>query len=217
MTDEKFTFISDVKEKGSIARSSHNKRTHCGKGGCKLPHEYLTAKERKALSGEVKSYRLNDPMKWDEFKYMPDDIKTSYIQIIRERFGVSDSCIAKMLGVYMAKRLGIGLGRGTGNQKSDKEGFLAWRYGAPLPAKENAEEAAEDITEPVEATSEDIAEDGVCYPEPVAKTVPTYGSLTFDCAAGAALETIGVLLGGSNVHITVTWEVRPEDEAVGNG
>lgn len=226
MTDEKFTFISDVKEKGSIARSSHNKRTHCGKGGCKLPHEYLTKKEREKLNGEVKYYRLNDPMKWDEFKKMPKDIRATYIQQIRERFGVADAVIAENFGVRqttfasVVNSLGIGLGKGHNIRNGDKEGFLAWWNGVPLLPKDEPEtETIASVFEqevPVGVTAEDIAEDAVFIP-PVRTAVPTYGNMTFDCAADIALNTVGVLLGGANVHITVTWEVRPEDEAVGNG
>ena len=35
------------------------------------------------MSGECKSYRLNSPMSWDEFKAMPDDIKITYIKLLR--------------------------------------------------------------------------------------------------------------------------------------
>lgn len=217
MTDEKFTFISDVKEKGSIARSSRNKRTHCGKGGCKLPHEYLTAKERKALNGEVKYYRLNDPMKYAEFKKTPKDIKITYIQQIRERFGVGDYLIAEMLGAkqttfaQMVRSLGINPGKGKVYRNRDLDGFMAWRNGVPLPLND---EPVEDTAE--EVTAEDIAEDTVLIP-PVRTAVPTYGNMTFDCAADIALNTVGVLLGGANVHIIVSWEVRPEEGAVDNG
>lgn len=218
MTDEKFTFISDVKEKGSIDRSSHNKRTHCGKGGCKLPHENLTAKERKALNGEVKYYRLNDPMKYDEFKKMPKDIKITYIQQIRERFGVGDYLIAEMLGAkqttfsQMVRNLGINPGKGGAKRNRDLAGFIAWRNGVSLsPNDEPVEDTADEVTE------EDIAENATFCPPPVRQetAVPAYGSMTFNCAADIALNTISVLLGAADVHITVSWEVRPEEGAWG--
>ena len=33
MTDEKYTFVQDVREKKDIAKSSRNRRAHAGKGG----------------------------------------------------------------------------------------------------------------------------------------------------------------------------------------
>ena len=217
MTDEKYLFISDVKEKKDIARSSRNKRTHCGKGGTvRFPHDHLTKKELNNMNGEVKYYRLNEPMTWSEFKALPSDIKISYIKLIRERFGVSDSKIAEMLGVEqtsfsgMVRRLGINMGRGHGKRGGDTEGFVAWCNGVPLPAKDEPEEAScEDSFEPTPATEFKAA--------PVlgekAKSVPCCGSMTFDGAASDALDAIGVLLGGANVRITVMWEVRPEEGA----
>lgn len=62
MTDERFTFIEDCKDKKRTARGAHNKRTHCGKGGAVMfPSDYLTTKEKKAMNGECKAYRMNDP------------------------------------------------------------------------------------------------------------------------------------------------------------
>lgn len=85
MKDEEFLFHSDCHEKKVTARSARNTRTHNGKRGkVKFPSDYLTKKEIKAMSGEVKSYRLNEPMSWREFKAMPDDIKVTYIKLLRE-------------------------------------------------------------------------------------------------------------------------------------
>lgn len=99
MKDETYAFIQDVREKKATARSARNKRTHNGKSGrVKFPSDYMTKKEIKAMSGEVKSYRLNEPMNWKEFKAMPDDIKVSYISLLRQKYNAPDSHICKMMG-----------------------------------------------------------------------------------------------------------------------
>lgn len=214
MNDEKYVFINDVREKKNIARSSRNKRTHCGKGGAvKFPSDFLSKKERNAMNGEVKYYRLNDPMKWDEFKKMPPDIKIAYVQQIRERFGVSDVKIAAMLGVEqtsfsgVVRRLGIGLGRGRGRSKGDIEGFLAWCNGVTLsPNSEPVEDSAEDVA--------DVQEKEECETAPKEMAIPYRGSMTFDGAADAVLEAVRILLGGTNAHITVTWDVLQANVAV---
>lgn len=62
MTDEKFVFTSDVADKKRTARGAHNKKAHAGKGGkVKFPADYMTKKELTAMSGEVKSYKMNSP------------------------------------------------------------------------------------------------------------------------------------------------------------
>lgn len=152
MKDETYLFFSDMKEKKTTARSARNKRTHCGKGGrVRLPHDNLTKKELQKMNGECKSYRLNDPVKWDEFKAMPDDIKATYIKLIRQKFNPPNTMIAQMMGVSEMKvrrelkKLGLEAIQRSGRMKLDKEGFYAWMHGVdklptPVPAEEPIQE-----------------------------------------------------------------------------
>lgn len=224
MTDEKYVFISDVKEKKNIGRSSHSKRTHAGKGGrVRLPSDYLSQKERNAMNGEVKSYRMNDPMTWAEFRSMPDDLKINYIKMIRSAYGVSDSFMAKNLFKAgqtsvskMFRRLGIAHGKGSGNNKADKEGFLAWCNGVPL-RKECA--AVEEVKEE-EAEVTEVVQEPVCMvgdtedraSETEVLCVPVTGQMTFRGNAANALRTVMQLLGNAESVITVAWKIRAGDE-----
>lgn len=135
MTDEKYLFVTDVADKKRTARGSHNKRTHCGRGGrVRLPSDNLTRKELNKMNGDVKSYRLNEPMTWAEFKTMPDDLKITYIKLLREKFNVPGTHIEKMLGtnhVYYSKeivRLGLSEGKSSrsGSTPWDRDGWNAW-------------------------------------------------------------------------------------------
>ena len=221
MTDEKYTFVQDVRDRKRVARGAHNKRTHCGKGGAvKFPSDYKTRKELKAMNGEMKSYNINEPMKWREFKALPDDIKIVYIKALREKFGVSDTRIAvemmDITRVYVAReisRLGIGLGNGK-RQTFDKVGWMNWLYGNPTPeCEETHENATESVCEVAheiaQASAEDAAE-SVC--EAKNKAIPLSGSLTFEGNIEDALNALGVLLGGANVHLNVAWEVDGDAE-----
>ena len=154
MNDEKYLFISDSREKKNVARSARNKRTHCGKGGrVKLPSDYLSKRELNAMSGECKSYRLNEPMSWDEFKSMPDDIKITYIKLIREKFKCSDSALAEMFGIsgwsvcQEMKRLGLAVGKGAKGGRWDRNGFITWVNRIPTEIVETAEETQEEVIE----------------------------------------------------------------------
>lgn len=160
MTDEKFTFIEDLREKKKTATGAHHKRTHCGKGGAvRFPSDYKTAEELRAMNGEVKSYKLNDPMSWKEFKAMPDDIKIAYIKALRKRYNVSDTKIAEMMCVSqhtlsnLMVRLGIRSARQS-REKWDKDGWYAWVNGVPVEAKEEAFEVAQEIAEAAETVPE---------------------------------------------------------------
>lgn len=114
------------------------------------------------MNGDVKSYRLNEPMTWAEFKSMPDDIKIDYIKLLRQKFNVPGAHIEKMLGtnhVYYSKeivRLGISEGKSSrsGCTPWDRDGWNAW-LGLEKPAAMEeipvAEEDASTTTVAVEA------------------------------------------------------------------
>lgn len=156
VTDEKYVFVSDVIDKKRTARGSHNKRTHCGRGGSvRLPSDNMTRKELNKMNGDVKSYRMNDPMTWEEFKSMPDDLRITYIKLLREKFHVSDTKIGEMLGVAQRtisseiSRLGIGLGKRHKHTGFDKDVWEAWRNRTITSAHDVLEEI-----QPVEVENE---------------------------------------------------------------
>lgn len=102
------------------------------------------------MNGEVKSYRLNSPMSWAEFKSMPDDLKVVYIQALRKKYKVPDVNIAGMLGIGRqafikeVNRLGVSKGKATGGRRKwDKDGFFAWVNGVDVPTPVTEEEPAE--------------------------------------------------------------------------
>ena len=159
MKDETYAFISDVKEKKVTARSARHTRTHCGKGGrVRLPSDNLSKKELMKMSGECKSYRLNSPMKWKEFKAMPDDIKITYIKLLQQKFNVPFVHIGKMLGCAQNTisgeiiRLGLSEGKNCKgrSKKWDKDGFYAWMNGVDqLPTPVVDEPTEEPVIEEV--------------------------------------------------------------------
>ena len=121
MPDEQYVMISDSIEKKKIAHSSHNRKTHCGKGGrVKFPSDYLSKKELKAMNGDVKSYNLNRPMTWEEFRSMPQDLQIMYIKKLRNEFGVPDIVLSKAMGVCKSsfskamRDLNLSLGKSAG-------------------------------------------------------------------------------------------------------
>lgn len=211
MTDEKFLFVTDMHEKKRVARGIHNKRTHTGKGGrVRFPSDNLTRKELKAMNGEVKSYNINSPMKWEEFKALPDDIKIIYVKAIRDKFRVSDCEIFRMMGVTQAsgarhiKKLGIGLGRNCNPKHPDLEGFRKWASKDSDPVYVADEEPVESVFEvPVEAEVE--AEETVPMFEEKKPVIPSFGTLYFEGNVLDTLEAVAKLLGGVEASIKITW------------
>lgn len=224
MTDERYCFISDVREKKSIGRGAYHKRSHAGKGGAvKFPSDYMTKKELKAMNGVTKSYNINNPMSWDEFKAMPDDIKVIYIKAVRDKFHVANTDIAKMFGVHpvtMQKHFArLGIGHESRKGKTDKEGWCRWVNGVPAqeePVEEVIEEPVEEVVEEpveisVEEPVEEVSEEACCGDCSCAQSIPVAGRMDFKGDASAALETMKKLLRDSNVMLDVRWRVIEDD------
>lgn len=98
MTDEKFVFIEDSKDKKRTARSAKNK---VGKGSKKVrfPSDFLTKKELENMNSDVRTYDLTKPMKWAEYKAMPEDLRKAYLLRLQNLYNVGSSSLAKMFGV----------------------------------------------------------------------------------------------------------------------
>jgi hypothetical protein len=166
MKDEEFVFRSDSRDKAITARSARSKKTKGGR--VRLPHDNLSKKELKKMSGECKSYRLNSPMDWKEFKAMPDDIKITYIKLLQQKFNVPFVYIGKMLGCAQRTisceiiRLGLSEGKNCKgrSKKWDKDGFYAWMNGVdqlptPVPEEPVIEEVPVITSEEPEVFVED--------------------------------------------------------------
>ena len=89
-------FDYDAMQKKRIARgASHMKRGSKSKK-CTLPSDYLTAAQKRRLNGPVSTYKLDEPMKWESFKAMPEDLQKKYILNLQETYQANDKMIAKL-------------------------------------------------------------------------------------------------------------------------
>lgn len=198
------------------------------------------------MSGECKSYRLNDPMSWLEFKTMPEDIQIVYINALRKKFSVPDAKLGEMFGVskdvisHMFIKLGLNNGKTRKRSNWDKEGFYAWANGVdklptPIPAEEPIEKPVHFYTDEERETifgeAKGYVEDDLpsCdEPDPTpcdsftpvqipVTAIPTNGSMNFTCPANQALNTLAQVLGDAKVSISVMWRVVNEEGVECNG
>lgn len=208
MNDEQLLFQQDVREKKVIAHSAAKKRTHTGKSGkVTFPHDNLSGKELKSMNGEIKSYNINNPMRWAEFKRLPDDLKIMYIKRLREKWDVYDTTIFEMFGIAQQtgskefRRLGLGCGKASsGKRHPDTDSWYKWRNGV----KEQKKEAGQSDIVPEDASANDD------LPTVFLPVIPLCGEVTFCGDAINALGTVERLLNNANVRLTVTWEAIPE-------
>lgn len=151
MSDEAWEMVSDSRDKKITARSARSTRTHCGKrGAVKFPSDYKTRKELKAMNGEVETYRMNQPMSWEEFVKMPIDLQRKYIEYLRGKFNTPDQYIAEMMGKERATfvdhlfRLKMSTDKWMEGNPWDSEGFAAWRLGVEKPESNTAKDKKEE-------------------------------------------------------------------------
>lgn len=155
MSDEQYELMQDTREKAITARSARSTRTHCGKRGpVRFPSDSLTKKEREAMNGKCESYRLNDPMTWEQFKSMPNDLQIIYIKALRNKYRVPDTALAKAMGVKSGtfgahiRKLKLGLGRAVSANgrmwfgTPDEDIFVEWWNRARVKT-ESVEETVE--------------------------------------------------------------------------
>ena len=94
MTD----FDYDVLQKKRAARGAQHRKGGSKSKRCTLPHELMTKKELKAMNGPMKTYNINKPMTLKEFKYLPGDLRKTYLTKLVQEFHANDNMIAEMFG-----------------------------------------------------------------------------------------------------------------------
>lgn len=116
------------------------------------------------MNGDVKSYNLNKPMTWEEFRSMPQDLQIMYIKKLRNEFGVPDIVLSKAMGVCKSsfsramKDLNLSLGKSAGaigkQWLSSEKSLKFSEYWNKFNKEKTVEEdGVEDATE-VESTKE---------------------------------------------------------------
>ena len=120
------------------------------------------------MSGECRSYRMNSPMKWYEFKAMPKDLQIAYIKAIKEKYDPPIVAIAKMMGCERANLsrylTSLGFEKGErGHHPWDKMGFAEWCFGVPKTEENQSvqEEVKEEISAEVPEVEQTVVEEDV--------------------------------------------------------
>ena len=180
-------FDYDVMQKKRIASGAAHRKRGAKSKKCTLPHENLTKKELKALSGEVKTYNIHERLTWAKFKELDDDVAAEHIKFLVDTFGVNQSAIGQALGVshitvsrYL-KEHGIKLKMRRFNPATPE--WCAFLGGAPLASGADIE-----AEEPVEA------EHAVAEPKMMAPAVHSVeflrGSLVLSGPKGLVLQRL---------------------------
>ena len=180
-------FDYDAMQKKRIAHGAahmkHNRK------GCSLPSDNLTAAQKRRLNGPVNTYKLDEPMGWESFKAMPEDLQKQYILNLQNTYQANDKMIGKMfrksdvtVGEYR-KKLGIhSIGKskmtrdkvGIRNAKWDAfcNGVVGGKPGEPKKFENNEIEEPHDEIDDFIGFGDPEVEEPVKTPEQIETAIP---------------------------------------------
>lgn len=160
MDDARYVLFQELKEKNATKRGAYHKVRGGGRT-VRMPSDTLTRKERQALSGEVQTYRLGEPMTWQEFTGMPVELQEEYVRKLDERFNVGCRWLGMMFGVTdvtvstWRRKHGMASKRNVPT-KEQIEAYRAWIAQAREPAPVETPAEPEQPQESQDAASVDV-------------------------------------------------------------
>ena len=93
-------FDYDALQKKRIAAGSRHMRRGSRSKRCFLPSDNLTPAQLKRRNGPVSTYKLDAPMRWDDFKEMPADLQKQYLTYLVETYGATNEMLGDMFYVH---------------------------------------------------------------------------------------------------------------------
>lgn len=120
-------FEREIQEKRRIAAGARHKK-HRGRG-CSLPSDCLTPSQLRRLSGSVVTYRLDEPMRYEEVMALPEDLRREYVVSLRDNYQINAAMLAQMLFVAeeQAAALMRSLGVSQAAEQSAGEAAARWK------------------------------------------------------------------------------------------
>jgi len=124
-------FDYDVLQKKRVAAGARHRVNGSKSKYCGLPSDRLSAAELKKRNGECRSFRMDAPCTWEQFKVMPDDLKQEYVTRLQELYGANNTMLGEMWGVSnvtvyaVLKRIGVASGGVNRSRMPRKEREIA--------------------------------------------------------------------------------------------
>ena len=93
-------FDYDALQKKRIAAGARHMKRGSRSKRCSLPSDHLTPAQLKRRNGPVSTYKLDEPMRWDDFKAMPMDLQKQYLTYLVETYGATNEMLGDMFYVH---------------------------------------------------------------------------------------------------------------------
>ena len=106
-------FDYDALQKKRIASGAFHMKRGSRSKRCSLPSDNLTPAQLKRRNGPVSTYKLDQPMSWDDFLGMPEDLQRKYLLGLIESYRATNEMLGDMFHIHSSavcrvrKHLGI--------------------------------------------------------------------------------------------------------------
>ncbi len=99
MTDERFTFYEDIRQKNSAKSGAYHRVSGAKSKRCTLPSDHLTAAEMRRRNSPVSSIKLNQPITYEEFKTLTPTLQALYLDHLIHEYHARRIDVVQMLGI----------------------------------------------------------------------------------------------------------------------
>lgn len=211
-------FDFDIMEKKRIAQGARARKCGSKSRKCTLPSDYLTAAQKKGLSGKVSTYNLSAPMTYSKFRVMPDDLQKEYLLKLRNEMGASQTAIGEMMqcSYETVRQTLIRHGIPTNTKRMSFESKLRWN--AWLKGEQLNNDRAE-APAPAPAPSEAPVSEDKPAPAPYTSCALNRCDIQLRGTKDEILATLGTLLscmdcmGDGRLELrTEIFKIREEDD-----
>lgn len=136
MNDAEYLFQQTSKERKRIGYGDRHKKRQGGRN-VSLPSDKLTAAQRRKLNGEEITLKLGEPITWEGFNNLPDELKKEYIAALKQKYSATDQMLGRLFlksvatVARMRGELGIDAPKGlrpSPTQRLEWREFLAKAY-----------------------------------------------------------------------------------------
>ena len=212
MTNEEYVFQQTSRERKRIGAGAYARKNGSRTKKCTLPSDNMTAGEIRKRNGEIMQYKLNQPMKWKEFKSMPEDLQKEYIQKLASEKKARVIDIAEMLGVhknYLSKYSRTIFQGETPftrthqvNQSQEWKDFIEGNINTPEERKSEEVNSLEERSKEAETANERVKQ-----PKSAETTEKMKIKKGYVCYEGRPKEVFSKLILGLNPEQTYGFEI----------
>lgn len=200
MTDERFVYNKDIKDRKRAAYGARAKKGGSRSRRCSLPSDNLSEAQRRKLNSSVFSIKINQPMDYALLKTLAPTLQFLYLSHLIDEHKARRVDLCGMLGVAPCTfyRLQQGL-----------SGKLAWKYKKKKPAPEweafmAAGYQGEATTPTIAAHDAAGGRDSAGCSSAVSSPVVLSESVTVRCTASHALDSLMRLIDDPEREYTFT-------------